>query len=427
MFGLAGFGFTLTGNFFKDDFDSNAGWQTQFGSPIFNNGILEMTSPQGTGNNARCALMKSYGSLPSQYTVEFKLKMVQFGGSDAAQQSLGFYSQSPSYWIPFGVYAARIGCGTQSYTVNVDNNWHVWTLVVDASTVGVYLDGAKLTNFQRVDVPDGGMNNKISLDGFGSTSKSTIAQLDYIYIDSGLVPPSGGATKGKIHVVGWLNGANVAMTNVYYVHNGVSGTSLPNVPIEGYTWTSLELGTYFVHGTYNGVEGQPAEVTVTAGETPAEAGVIFTGTVPPGKVTITVVCQGSSGTIAGLSVSCSGQASQNSPAAFVVEKGQYTIQVPSASGQLPFKSWDDGSTSTSRTVNAQAAVTITATYGSGGGGGGDQKDFLTMIREFLAQPNIKNLMLAAGGLTTLLCGVMFILPEKRYGSPAPPPPPYYRY
>jgi len=51
-------------------------------------------------------------------------------------------------------------------------------------------------------------------------------------------------------------------------------------------------------------------------------------------------------------------------------------------------------------------------------------DIWGMIKTFINTPNVKQLMLVAGIGITGICGIMFVLPEKRY-PPPPPPRPYY--
>jgi hypothetical protein len=120
-------------------------------------------------------------------------------------------------------------------------------------------------------------------------------------------------------------------------------------------------------------------------------------------------------------------------------KGSVQLVAPTSftrgSDTYTFLKWSDESTAASRSYDLQSDSSLTSIYGKnggdddgdgGGGGGGDIiANIMNFIKGILNNPQVQQIELIAGGLTTLICGVMFILPTKRYGQPAPAQPRYY--
>lgn len=115
-----------------------------------------------------------------------------------------------------------------------------------------------------------------------------------------------------------------------------------------------------------------------------------------------------------------------------LQKGNVQLVAPTSftrgTDTYTFLQWSDSNTAASRSYDLQSDTSLTAVYKKNGEGdpnppddGGDiLTNMLNALKKVLNNPQVQQIEVIIGGLTTLICGIMFILPTKRYGQPAPP-------
>jgi hypothetical protein len=108
------------------------------------------------------------------------------------------------------------------------------------------------------------------------TTISVIAdQTAYAQLNFGGPPPQ----TGDLNVKGYYDTAPVAFTDCFYRAPDGSASSPINVPVSGYTWTGLVIGTYTIYGTYQGATKQTT-ISVVVGQ-PVYAELAFTSSPQP--------------------------------------------------------------------------------------------------------------------------------------------------
>jgi len=403
IFGLAGFGFPLqlTGTIYRQDFNSMDGWAVHYGTAKINPaGQLEMNSPAGTGTARRCALNTLAGSLqlPATYTVEFKM-IIDRMPSDGVQE-VGIYDDT--YWIPFDIYTDHVKTGTKSFSVNVGNQWHVWMLVCDHTAAtnkfDVYMDKQKLTSMDYIPSPDLQGQGKLSLDGFGGAEIDTLTHFDYIYIDSGLLSPSGGRILAHCSQSGNpVQGASVQVPGSGSATSGTDGIAIIS---------SVPAGTYTVTATYSGVTRTNPGVIVIAGQ---DTDIFFDFSSNPSG-TIMVNAKDVNGKTITVTVSLTGPTagSHDTPWTFSsLAYGSYTV-----SGTWKGETKTGSATLTSSSPSAS----ITLQY-SQADTGGEFPNILLLVNNLIIKYSQPIMIL--GALGTLISSIMFVLPAKKVYAPAP--------
>lgn len=174
---------------FNEPWDSVTGW-TQGGS-----GTSEI-SPAGQLHhvpNAESSIYrwKDIGSLPTDYTVEFRAKIDSFGTGDGSF-SHEFYDGI--HRVRFAIYANRIYNNDSDTTIYVatDNDWHTWRLVIDSDghSLKVYKDGSYLGDLGAgVDytIADGTIYASNTINPVGASGCET--HTDYLEIADELISP----------------------------------------------------------------------------------------------------------------------------------------------------------------------------------------------------------------------------------------------
>jgi len=424
IMGASGFGLALVGTNFKEDFNAYPGgiygWSTGSGSgwvwgtPVISPaGQLEMNALVG----GRCSTVSTslLPSWPSQFTVEFRLKVDQFGGGTRNFQMIGLYAGT--YWVPLCIFSDHItvdGAGTVSFSTVTDNAWHVWTLVCSASSFDVYRDTTKLATAQNT---LGSAEEKVSLDTFGGTVLTgTLVHFDYFYVDAGLYPP-GGETTYSLLVNAQCGGAPLSgpLCTV--------GDSTPfSVP---HTWSlassaaSATIASSYVSGTTtytfsqwdNGGTSNTRSGTLSAGSNTWTA--TYT-TNTPGLYSVTVLTKDSSGVeFSNCQVTFNGVTKSSGSAVFIVAAGTYSVSVQTPYNSMAFSHWENGGTANLRSVYVGSTVTLTATFTGSGPGPWDP---LAWLRNLLNNFTVRSYELYAGSaavvLSSLLMAVAFFVKKK---------------
>ena len=150
-------------------------------------GISEISPPgqlhqADTGVHVRRT--KDIGELPTVYTAEFKLRVDAFG-------TIEYHFYDGEHGMQFHIKSNVIGMlnadwGWDEYSIETDNNWHIWRLVINSSghSVKVYRDQVfvhEFTDFYNTSV----------LDGRVSTASHVNGEMheDYFRVASGLHEP----------------------------------------------------------------------------------------------------------------------------------------------------------------------------------------------------------------------------------------------
>jgi hypothetical protein len=283
LYGLEGFGLTLTGSFFKEDFDNSLAWTLSGAVSINPVGQLQLQS-SGIGNLIQ-ANHNHASPYPSQWTIEFRLKVDNWGTPEAVHQNTVVsvvMTATAGYVFGLAVGPTQLSLLTTvntPFSYTTDNNFHVYTLVVDATTtpakIDCYIDATKVTSWIADPSYTGGISSVIIYGMSGSLS-----HIDYVYVDIGLKPP--GSTppppnKGALRVFATYQGSYVAVSVSIIGPESTTGwtTTDVNNPLR----FDLTVGTYTVSGTYSG-NTQTATATVVTGQT-SDVTLNFGGTPPP--------------------------------------------------------------------------------------------------------------------------------------------------
>jgi hypothetical protein len=414
LYGLEGFGLGLTGTNFKEDFDVYPnGWTTGTGSGVWGTptinpaGQLELNSPV----NGRTSCMK-FWTLPEQFTVEFRLKVDLFG-LPAGGINIQIYDST--YWIQFLIFSDHLWTGltanTENFTTTTDNNWHVWTLVCDhtGSTFDVYRDSVKLTSFHYLPAS---VAPKISLDGFGGTSSSTITHFDYFYMDEGLKPPGGVTpTYSDVTISVQGQGTTVPATGHYATSYLVGGSlTLTATPASGWAFDYMMRNGVTTSSMTLSSLGVSEQVVVYFKQGSATTGTLRVFASYNGAYVVASVTASGPQTVSGSTTT-----SPSNPLAFTVTAGMYTVSGTYASG---------------------SASPVTVTVPAGGsadaslnfGGSSPPPDFvatiIAAIKNFFNQFAVKSIFMVAGVGLTIGGSIMFLLKGKGERS-RPAPYPYY--
>jgi hypothetical protein len=287
-------GFALTGDMLNEHFTSLAAWS--FGDNTAGSAIVSPASQCCFTATGRCSYDKSYGTaFPAQLTIEVKVCVDSWGGGNGE-----FY-----VWLQDGTYTHLLSIGpTQCRVatpvgvpvdwfpcVTTAGTWYTWTVTIDTVTPQQKVYRAEGTNTAQL-IGTGNyiykpLDNKAKYFSFNQyVSTGTISShIESFYVDTGLKPPGGVTppTYGSLRVYGYKNSAKVASWNAYCT-KGTTQTSTQSCSNAdaGLLFSSLEPGTWTVHGTYT-VDSTTKTVDqlVSAGDTPATANVDFGGGAPP--------------------------------------------------------------------------------------------------------------------------------------------------
>jgi hypothetical protein len=146
--------------------------------------------------------------LPTQFTVEFKMKMDAWPGSKTE-----YYLKLQSATYTHIISVKRDGCFAGSFSASpaavvTDTNYHVWTVTFDLQvapgTLKMYKDGTLVGTWAGYSISSTPLTYLImdTKDEAVATSRT-----DYIYMDSGIKPPGTTPpppTQATITVRTWL-------------------------------------------------------------------------------------------------------------------------------------------------------------------------------------------------------------------------------
>lgn len=142
---------------------------------------------QSGGSKSYKRVYKDIGSLPTEYTVEFSLKIDVFGCHHRR-----FYDGVR--YVAFWIYSDKIAlqkedATKEEYTHETDSNWHTWRLLINASapSLKVYKDSNfihEFTDFKAYASSDGMVEVWV-----GSLDNQAEIHEDYFKIRTGLHPP----------------------------------------------------------------------------------------------------------------------------------------------------------------------------------------------------------------------------------------------
>ncbi|UCE96824.1 MAG: hypothetical protein JSV51_04345 [Candidatus Bathyarchaeota archaeon] len=126
-------------------------------------------------------------TFPSEFTIEFRLKIDSFGDGYAS-----FQTYTSRAFRVLRIFADKIEVGSwnagfEEFLVVTDNEWHLWKMIVDEDTheTAVYRDGDLLSTFTRAEIRYD-LTQRICIGtGRGMTCES---HWDYLDIYTGLSP-----------------------------------------------------------------------------------------------------------------------------------------------------------------------------------------------------------------------------------------------
>jgi hypothetical protein len=269
IFGLQGLGIyrlTLTGDFFKEDFNSSSAWTVVGVGSITINPVGQLQLKSDELQYMVRATHNFVSSYPSQWTIEFCLKVDNWGQPQEVHQ----YTVASVVVTAVAGYTFGLAVGPTQLLLETtidtpfiyatDNNFHVYTLVVDATTtsakIDCYIDATKVTSW--IANPSYPSSSEISIYGLSES----LSHVDYLCIDTGLKPPGTTPTTGTLRVFASYQGSYVATSITVSGPQSTSGitTTDPYNPLK----FEVALGTYTVSGNYNSVPiSQTATVVVT--------------------------------------------------------------------------------------------------------------------------------------------------------------------
>jgi hypothetical protein len=414
VFGIAGFGFALTGptenftTYTKSDpkgqlaitssrisvselgRDSATFVYRDMGVDWFGNFIIEVEASITNQDQGADAYVLTLANLPGSTMEIIYDQLISVSIQRSAGGVYRIHLSNPDAWWdtsdvsrPFLFHLERSG-STVTLTTYVGGAI-VSTLTIQKTTKYRYIYALNSANLQVVSAWSGYIAN-LRIDG------ST--------------PPPGETGAIAAHCI--LNGNPLQGVSVS-VSGPSSGTGTTNSAGVA-TISNLQAGTYTVQGYYsgNGITRTNTGVIVVSGHT-ADTYFDFT---PGGTSTgsVYVAAQDSNGQ--GLSTTVSLSGGPSSPA---------SQTTPCTFGQLAFGSYTvigtySGETKTqSVTISASSPTSSVTLHFSATG----PPDILAEIRAFFNNPTVKNLFLWSGIGTATISGILVILPEKRRSSPYP--------
>jgi len=126
---------------------------------------------------------------PAKFTIEFKLKVDTFGGTD---DGAIFHILTSRSGRAFNIYSDRIAMGNgivgfEEFSVSTDNDWHVWKLIFDEDIqeASVYKDGGLLTTLTRAEIRSDLVERIYAGSKRGGATET---HWDYVFISTGLLP-----------------------------------------------------------------------------------------------------------------------------------------------------------------------------------------------------------------------------------------------
>jgi hypothetical protein len=263
IFGLQGFGLrlSLTGTLMKQDCNDLSGWQVAMGNVAVGTGTFVGTWDLTSSSTRSEADLVNPVTWGTQFTVEAKIKVDNWGASDTGQTNFGLVHDETDKVYIFGLYSNRIVVSGQFFNHVTDTGWHIWTWTVDntLNEIKAYVDGTFLATFATVPITYNIMTYVILSS---PNAVPTEAHVDYWYVDSGVHPPGGGGpTTGTLQIYGSSQGSYVSASVT------LSGTEshLGNTLADGTAlqWT-VAAGSYSITGLYN---GNPPQSTTVNGIT----------------------------------------------------------------------------------------------------------------------------------------------------------------
>lgn len=190
----------LVGTFMKEDFSDTTSWTLPYFGTVRINPAGQLDLLPGTGGDHRSWLERNVASLPSQFSAEIKCKADSWD-TDATfdfqfytlQYFFSIYIKPTGVGLDFG--GVLFGGNAHYLAVTTDTGWHTWTFTFDQGTgiVTAYKDATLVGSWTNAGISTTGSKNHLAFGYFQLSGIDGQAHVDYFYIDSGIVPPSGGS------------------------------------------------------------------------------------------------------------------------------------------------------------------------------------------------------------------------------------------
>jgi len=433
FYGVEGFGLTLTGDLYKEDFDTFTGWSPFIAdggqAPIINPpGQLQEIAGTAAGDTRSAAedshKVASAGDAvrgETQYTVEFRMKADVWGSGTNGPGYTAFMFFDDTYvWVASIFQSSIRTLDSKIFTFSpTDNGWHIYTFVVSITnaatstgTVEIWLDQTKIGSCGlSVFTGGGAAYAKISIDSHDGITMHA----DYVYVDEGLKPPSGSIPPPPTYsdvTISVSGQGTTAPAAGHYATTYLVGGSLTITATPASGWA-------FDYMTRNGATAPSMTLNSLAA---TEQVVVYFKTGPPTTGTLRVFAS-YNGAYVVASITASGPqtvygsttTSSTNPLAFTVTAGTYAVSGTYASGSA---------SPVQVTVPAGGSVDAPLNFG----GSLPTPDFLaaiiTAIKNFLNQFAVKSILMVVGVALTIGGSIMFLLKGKGERS-RPAPIPYY--
>lgn len=282
--------YALTGDIIKEDWNSidtskwmyssltNPGGTGCTGSCVMDPaGILKMSPDETSSNLAGRAMVSSKNPAASdQWTVEMKIKFDEWGGT-GADGTFDLQVFRLDFTCAIRIRSGTVGISTSqdvwnSATSTTDTAWHVWTVTCDkpATQVKVYRDSILIQTWA---LPMLQSNPRFALCFYDWTVGGTlpVCHVDYVYMDVGVKPPSGGGgpTTGSISIKAYFNNSYVTQSFSITWPDGSTQT-LSAAGDAGYTNTNAPFGSYTISSdAYSGhaCTNSPKQFTLSTSAT----------------------------------------------------------------------------------------------------------------------------------------------------------------
>jgi len=252
-FGLQGFGLrmALVGDYFKEDFNDLNQWTLSSGPGVITINPAGVCSFDATGAT-RYRHNVAGSAFPTLFTVELRLRVSDW----ASKAEFYLWFQDVTYAHLLSMNATHIRVATPAPAVFValatDTNWHTWTWTVDvtAAQQRVYRDGTLVGTWNAVYF-SGASPSYLSFNS--GNSYALKSSMDWLYIDTGLKPPSTPVVRNSLQVKAryggaFVSGFTVTLSNTTYTYPARTASSTDGV-------TYLDLATviqWTAQGSYIG-------------------------------------------------------------------------------------------------------------------------------------------------------------------------------
>jgi hypothetical protein len=406
LYGTAGFGFNWTGGSglpVHEDFNNLGGWalfHPESPVPTINPaGELQCVSGGVAGvgvTEDRCGVYANIAGTSVSYTVTWKVKVDSWGGAPIPSSGPSICVDGWQMWVGPAILQNRHSPSCPTPFV------FTWTNSIPAPALGIYYTYTFCVNVPAQTIAIYRDQTLISASaGFGDpygvgqihlyANQGAAIHVDYVYVDAGLNPP-GTSTQYTLTVSQPTGGSISPGTQSYNAGSSAVETAQAN---NGYTFS------YWLLDNANSGNTNPKTIVMNA---PHTLSAVFTSN--GGGLQLTIA---SSDTNLGTTSPAPG----NYPEA---TGAQVSVQAIPIAGIGTFDHWmldsnNVGSANPYLVTMGSTSRTIVAVFTGGGGSGG--WDPLGGLRNFLNNASVRELELAVGGILTVACSIVAIVPFKK--------------